>query len=312
MGLRRAFTLIELLVVIAIIALLVSILLPALSAARKAARTAACQSNQHQILVAQHSYAADNKECFTPLKWKILQGIADSVAMSEWNATFPPSRTMWIKVTFWDNEYKDESPATRGMHGLGLLYAGGYFNNLQFSGVAACPAQENPLYADSRGDRTHPNYSLTPTGWVNRASNYARQVFAGEDLYRNGVYDAAADKDWDEDGEFDKMEEPFVNSSWGVAMQPRGISMHAVGNRALYADHFHSAEDVATCHGSGVNVARADGSVSFKRLDPKSLPPTGTDNIFGQHSQYDGLMRQIWMYFDLRAKAPGAFTGPWQ
>ncbi len=63
---RRAFTLIELLVVISIIALLVGILLPALGAARRTARGVICLTNQRQIMVAQHSYAADNKDVFAP------------------------------------------------------------------------------------------------------------------------------------------------------------------------------------------------------------------------------------------------------
>jgi prepilin-type N-terminal cleavage/methylation domain-containing protein len=61
-----AFTLIELLVVISIIALLIGILLPALGAARGAARAAACLSNQRQIALASHAYAADNKKFLFP------------------------------------------------------------------------------------------------------------------------------------------------------------------------------------------------------------------------------------------------------
>jgi prepilin-type N-terminal cleavage/methylation domain-containing protein/prepilin-type processing-associated H-X9-DG protein len=59
---RRAFTLIELLVVISIIALLIALLLPALRGARDAARTVTCASNQRQIGVLLHTYAADHDQ----------------------------------------------------------------------------------------------------------------------------------------------------------------------------------------------------------------------------------------------------------
>ena len=59
---RSAFTLIELLVVISIIALLIALLLPALDAARSAAQIALCASNQRQIAIGMHSYAADNDD----------------------------------------------------------------------------------------------------------------------------------------------------------------------------------------------------------------------------------------------------------
>ncbi len=66
---RHGFTLIELLVVISIIALLISLLLPALSAARAAARSMQCQTNLHQIGLAQVNYATDNNGYVAPCFW---------------------------------------------------------------------------------------------------------------------------------------------------------------------------------------------------------------------------------------------------
>lgn len=67
---RHAFTLIELLVVVSIIALLISILLPALQAARGAARASVCGSNERQIALAHHNYAADNQGFLSFAAWR--------------------------------------------------------------------------------------------------------------------------------------------------------------------------------------------------------------------------------------------------
>lgn len=61
----KAFTLVELLVVIAIIALLLSILMPSLQKAREQARLVMCNSNLHQVGIAEHVYAQSNKGRFT-------------------------------------------------------------------------------------------------------------------------------------------------------------------------------------------------------------------------------------------------------
>jgi prepilin-type N-terminal cleavage/methylation domain-containing protein/prepilin-type processing-associated H-X9-DG protein len=55
------FTLIEVLVTVGVLALLIALLIPSLSAARDSARKAACLSNLHQISLAIHAYANDNR-----------------------------------------------------------------------------------------------------------------------------------------------------------------------------------------------------------------------------------------------------------
>ncbi len=57
---KPGFTLIELLVVISVVALLIALLLPALNLAQEAARRVTCASNQRQLALALHGYAADS------------------------------------------------------------------------------------------------------------------------------------------------------------------------------------------------------------------------------------------------------------
>src|SRR5437899_346361 len=65
----RGFTLVELLVVLAIIALLAALILPALYRAKSAASKVTDINNLKQIMIALHSYAADNNDTPTQPNW---------------------------------------------------------------------------------------------------------------------------------------------------------------------------------------------------------------------------------------------------
>ena len=105
------FTLIELLVVIAIIAILAAMLLPSLNRARQSALTSKCQSHQKQWILANLSYAQENKE-FLPwrdggyentlltgyLPYKIGTGGVPGISFKE-------GPIAWCPVSGWTSPY---------------------------------------------------------------------------------------------------------------------------------------------------------------------------------------------------------------
>ena len=68
-GPTQAFTLIELLVVIIIIAILAALLLPALANAKDQGIRTQCVNNQHQVSLAVHMYATDNRSYLPFCNW---------------------------------------------------------------------------------------------------------------------------------------------------------------------------------------------------------------------------------------------------
>jgi len=74
---RTAFTLIELLVVVAIIALLLSIMAPVSRMVILRTEMVTCQSNLHQLGIANGRYLADNNSRFMPFRQWIVGGYTD-------------------------------------------------------------------------------------------------------------------------------------------------------------------------------------------------------------------------------------------
>ena len=137
---RSAFTLIELLVVIGIIAIMLSILLPTLSKVRQQALNTNCASNLRQIVMACHSYAADNKG-FLPARFR--EGV---------QSYLQPLYTYFVQ------DVQVGQPWPRW--GLGLLWERKY---IKTEAVFYCP-----------GGRAHPQHNLDffPKPWLSANTNY--------------------------------------------------------------------------------------------------------------------------------------------
>lgn len=82
---ESGFTLIELMVVISLIAVLIAILLPALQRSREVARRISCASQQRQVGLALHIYAADNDE------WLPVETVSN---LGFWQRPVPIMRTL--------------------------------------------------------------------------------------------------------------------------------------------------------------------------------------------------------------------------
>ncbi len=136
-GMSRGFTLVELLTVIAVIAVLVSMLLPAINKVRASVARVNCESNMRQLMMAVHSYCADNDRQLPYCNWE-HSADDNSVYGHGWMYSSPEFRTNYPAGSDLNGNWSAQSHIPLDGVMTGVLWP--YLNNVV---IYHCPV-DNP------------------------------------------------------------------------------------------------------------------------------------------------------------------------
>src|SRR4051812_12225867 len=237
---RRGFNLTELLIVIGLISVLVSLLMPVVSKVRAAASSTTCLSNLHHMSVAWSAYIADNAGQLPPYVWHVPL----------------PSRTAWYG--YWAG-ILDQN----GVRGEAIL----------------CPSAREPW--DSPRSNGFGNVSHA---WTGRQISNGSAVRLSDEIYRTSSYGF---------NRFLSAGNFSGKSTVNALAQVTGATNVPAFLDCAYPDVAPGNFSVATPpapppdlrgatlddkspqhwrfllgrHGRGINVAMADGSARWVRLD---------------------------------------------
>ena len=171
---KRGLTLIELLVLMVVFSLLLGLLLPGLGRAREEERKTQCRSNMRQIGLAIMTYAGDNGGC-----WPAMGGPSaappthdkpEESAGEELFGIWQAHYSHWNLVTMPTPHWWKRTPETPAMPtGLGLLWAGGYFKEMNAQ-LLYCPdSRPGASSAASGVDKTY-RYDADEPFWTSGAA----------------------------------------------------------------------------------------------------------------------------------------------
>jgi prepilin-type processing-associated H-X9-DG protein len=246
---RAAFTLTELLVVIGLLAMLLALLLPVMVKARSASHSAKCLANLREMGCAWTAYTLSSRGALPPYFWRTTAAPEYS-----WNS-------------YW----------------LGILDAQGIRGE-----SVMCPSASEP-----NNDVGRLGYGTASLAWTGKFSPTATPVRLTATTYRDGSYGYnyylfAASGGWGEGGRATKLTAVhdtsnvplFFDSVWVHACPPNHDLVggpadpppNLRGDQAIPGDSEHEHWDFLIArHGRGINIAMADGSARWVRLEDTYL-----------------------------------------
>ena len=240
-GARPAFSLVELLTVVGLVALLLSLLLPVIGKVRAAAQSTACLSNLRQMTTAWVLYTTESRGYLMHDAW-VTRGQGDSAWERYWPGVLDAAQVRGPALLCPGAREPSENEALRGYGNVTHAWTG------KFDPIGTVFRLNDATYRDSSYGF---NRFLTAGGGLGGGESVSRITTACSLTDLPVFFDCAA---------------PDVRPINGSGLSPVNPPPNLRGDRiGLDApDHWRL---LLARHGRGINVAMADGSARWTRLE---------------------------------------------